>query len=216
MNPRTQVKICGVNDPAAFDAAMAAEADWVGFVFYPASPRALSPAQAAALSARARSGPRRVGLFVRPSHDEVAAALAAIRLDVLQVYGSEHQVAALKSAFGLPVWRAVPIATQADLPAACEPADALVIEPRPPEGASRPGGNAMSLDWRMLAGWRPRFPWLLAGGLTPANVAEAIRLSGTAAVDVSSGVESAPGRKSPELIAAFVAAARDPAPADAA
>jgi phosphoribosylanthranilate isomerase len=203
-----RVKICGINTPAAFDAAVAAGADWLGFVFFAASPRAVSPSQAASLSARHRDGPLRVGLFVAPDDAEIAAALAAIRLDVLQLYVDADRAADLRRRFGLPVWRAVGVTGPAQLPAQTSGIDAFVIEPKPPAGATRPGGNGQSLDWSMFADWRAPPPWLLAGGLTPANVAEAVRLSRATAVDVSSGVESSPGQKDPALIRAFVDAAR--------
>jgi phosphoribosylanthranilate isomerase len=203
-----RVKICGIADPTGFDAAVAAGADWIGFVFYPPSPRAVTPAQAAALSARHAAGPRRVGLFVSPTDEEVAAALGALRLDAVQLYVPAPRAAELRARFGVKVWRAVGVTERADLPAAAEGADALVIEPKPPPGATRPGGNARALDWSLTAGWRAPLPWLLAGGLTPANVGAALAASGAAAVDVSSGVERRPGVKDPALIADFVAAAR--------
>ncbi len=202
-----RVKICGLNDAAGFDAAVDAGADWVGFVFFPASPRAVTPAQAAALSARHRGGPLRVGLFVDPSDAGVAATLAAVKLDVLQLYVPPARAAALRQRFGVPVWRAVGVTNAAELPGA-EPVDGFVIEPKPPAGATRPGGNAVALDWSLLTGWRAPLPWLLAGGLGPDNVAAAIRASAATAVDVSSGVERSRGVKDPELIRAFVAAAR--------
>ena len=203
-----RVKVCGINSDAAFDAAVAAGADWIGFVFFPPSPRAVTPAQAAALSARHAGGPLRVGLFVEPETDAVAAALAALQLDVLQLYVAPARAAELRVRFGVPVWRAVGVSARAELPTTAEGVDGFVIEPKPPEGATRPGGNAVSLDWSLPAGWRAPAPWLLAGGLTPANVAEAIRASGADAVDVSSGVERARGEKDPALIRAFVAAAK--------
>ncbi len=203
-----RVKICGINDEVAFDAAIDAGADWVGFVFFPPSPRNVTPAEAAALSARHPGGPARVGLFVQPTEDAIAAALAAIRLDALQVYGDDIDAAALRQRFGVAVWQARGIAAATDLPRDAAGADALVIEPRAPADATRPGGNARRMDWSMLAGWHAPAPWLLAGGLDPDNVAAAIAASGASAVDVSSGVETAPGRKDPSLIRAFVAAAR--------
>lgn len=203
-----RVKICGVNDAAAFDAAAEAGADWVGFVFFPPSPRAVTPAQAAAISGRDEGGPLRVGLLVGAAIDEIASALAAVRLDAVQLYGASPPASLLRDRFGIQVWRAAGVATRADLPDAEADADALVIEPRPPPGATRPGGNAVTLDWSLLAGWAAPLPWLLGGGLTPDNVADAFALSGAAAVDVSSGVETAPGRKDPALIRRFIQAAR--------
>jgi len=203
-----RVKICGINDAEAFDTVVAVAADWLGFVFFPASPRAVTPSQAAALSARHAGGPQRVGLFVAPADADIAAALAAVKLDVLQIYASAERAASLRAAFGVPVWRAVGVTRAADLPDHADGIDGLVIEPKPPPDATRPGGNAVALDWSMLSGWQAPAPWLLAGGLTPANVAAAIRESGATAVDVSSGVERARGVKDAGLIRSFVAAAR--------
>jgi phosphoribosylanthranilate isomerase len=203
-----KVKICGVNSAAAFDAVVAAGADYLAFNFFPASPRFVTPARAALLSARHSGGPLRVGLFVEPAADEVAAALATVKLDVLQVHASLAAIAALRARFGLPVWRALGVAAPEDLPAANEAVDGYVVEAKPPPGATRPGGNAVLADWNLLAGWKANKFWLLAGGLTPANVAAALRATNAPGADVSSGVESAPGVKSPELIAAFVRQAR--------
>lgn len=202
------VKICGINDAEGFDAAVTAGADWIGFNFFPASPRYVMPATAAALSAGRTGGPARVALFVEPTDAEVAAVTAAFRPDVLQVYADVARVAALRARFGLPVWRAVGVTGPEDLPDTAAGADALLIESKAPPGATRPGGRAARFDWGVLSGWAPGFGWLLAGGLTPANVAEAIRVTGAPAVDVASGVERIPGRKDPALIAAFVAAAK--------
>lgn len=203
-----RVKICGVNDPAAFDAAVEAGADWVGFVFFPGSPRYVTADRAAGLSGRAAGGPRRVGLFVDPSDDAVEAALGALRLDALQLYASAARAAALRARFGVPVWRALGIATASDLPTNAQGVDALVLEAKAPPDASRPGGNAARFDWSVLRDWTAPAPWLLAGGLDPENVGGAIRVTGAPGVDVSSGVERAPGEKDPALIRAFIAAAR--------
>jgi phosphoribosylanthranilate isomerase len=204
----TRFKICGLNDAAGFDAAVAAGADWVGFVFFAASPRAVTPGQAAALSARHAGGPARVGLFVEPDDADIDAALAALKLDVLQIYAAPARAAALRARTGVAVWRAVGVAQPSDLPHRLDGADALLVEARPPPGATRPGGNAARLDWAMLSGWTAPGPWILAGGLDPANVAQAIAASGAPAVDVSSGVERHKGVKDPALIAAFAAAVR--------
>jgi phosphoribosylanthranilate isomerase len=203
-----RVKICGINDPAAFDAAVAAGADWLGFVFFPRSPRYVTPEQAAALSARAVGGPARVGLFVDPSDAEIDATLGAVRLDALQLYGSAARAGEVRSRFGVPVWRAIGIASPADLPTDAEGVDRLVLEAKPPRAATRPGGNALRFDWSLLRDWRAPVAWILAGGLDPGNVATAVRAAGADAVDVSSGVESALGIKSPDLIRSFVEAAR--------
>ena len=202
----TRVKICGINDRAARDAALAAGADWLGFVFFPPSPRAVTPDLAAALAAGV---PACVGLFVRPADDDIAATLARVKLDVLQVYDTPARCAALRARFARPVWRAVGVAGAADLPDAADGVDGFVIEAKPPEGATRPGGNAAMLEWSILRGWRSPLPWLLAGGLSPGNVAEAIRATGAPGVDVSSGVERERGKKDPALIRAFVARAKD-------
>jgi phosphoribosylanthranilate isomerase len=202
-----RVKICGINDPAGFDTALEAGADWIGFVFFPPSPRYVTPAQAAALSSRRPGGPPRVGLFVNPTGDDIAATLAAVPLDILQVYGPA-EIPGLRARFGLPVWRGMGISSASDLPLQAGGADALVLEAKAPATATRPGGNAQSFDWSLLSGWRAPSPWILAGGLTPANVAEAIHVTDASAVDVSSGVERQPGKKDPVLIRAFIAAAR--------
>jgi phosphoribosylanthranilate isomerase len=204
----TRVKICGINDEAAFDAAVEAGADWVGFVFFPPSPRYVASDQAAALSSRAGGGPQRVGLFVGSDEEHIAAVLKVVRLDLLQLYGPATNLAALRSRFGLPIWRACGIAAAEHLPESAEGADALVLEAKPPANATRPGGNALSFDWAVLRGWTPPAPWILAGGLTPENVRDAIRASGARAVDVSSGVERAPGDKDPDLIRSFIRSAR--------
>ncbi len=204
----TLVKLCGINSGLVFDAAVEAEADYLGLQFFPPSPRYVTPGRAAGLSARHTGGPKRVGLFVAPSDDEVRTALAAVRLDVLQVYADAARCRALRGAFGVRVWRAVGVAAAADLPTEDEGLDGFVIEPKPPAGASRPGGNAVAMDWSMLTGWRAPGFWLLAGGLNAGNVQEAIRVSGAPGVDVSSGVETAPGVKSVELISEFVLIAR--------
>ena len=199
-----RVKICGINDPVAFDAAVQGGADWIGFVFFPASPRHVTPARAAELSARSPGGPPRVGLFVDPTEAAIGAALDEIQLDILQLYGAPERIAPLRARFGLPVWRARGVAAAGDLPADTGGADAWLIEAKPPADATRPGGNAVSFDWTILRGWQAPGPWLLAGGLDPDNVAEAIRVTGAGAVDVSSGVERTRGVKDPALVRAFI------------
>jgi phosphoribosylanthranilate isomerase len=208
MPASVRVKICGINDPVAFDTAIDAGADWIGFNFFPPSPRCVSLAQAASLSSRSPGGTPRVGLFVDPTDDLIAATLDAVRLDVLQVYGVADRLATLRERFGLPIWRPIGIAAAADLPASSGGADALLLEAKPPPDATRPGGNAARFDWQLLRDWNAPAPWLLAGGLTPDNVAEAIHATGAAAVDVSSGVERERGIKDPALIRAFIANAR--------
>jgi phosphoribosylanthranilate isomerase len=212
LRPKMTVKICGINDPVAFDTAVQAGADWIGFVFFPPSPRNVTPQIAAALSARIPGGPLRVGLFVEPDITAIAHVLDTVRLDALQIYGAPDDLTAMKTRFGLPIWRAVGIATAADLPTAAMGAQRLVLEAKPPVGANRPGGNATTFDWRILAGWSAPASWMLAGGLTPQNVATAISQSEADAVDVSSGVESRKGVKDAGLIRAFITAARQGAP----
>ncbi len=209
----TWVKVCGITTPEALAAAAAAGADEVGFVFFPASPRALTPDAAAALSATLEGGPGRVGLFVDPSDDELAATLAAVPLDTIQLHGEETpaRVAEVRARFRRPVMKVLGIATEADLaamPLHAAVADRLLLDAKPPPGAALPGGNAQPFEWRLLQGIAVGRPWLLAGGLTPANVAEAIAISGAPGVDASSGMERTRGVKDVALIADFVRAAR--------
>ena len=208
-----EVKICGVNSAAALAAAAAAGADFAGFVFFPPSPRAVTPAEAAAISAAHPGGPARVGLFVDPSDEALAATLAALPLDLIQLHGAETpaRVAAVRARFGVPVMKAIGIGAAADLaliPAYAAVSDRLLLDAKPAPDAALPGGNAHPFEWGLLTGAAIGRPWLLAGGLTPANVAQAIRAAGAPGVDVSSGVERARGVKDPALIREFVAAAR--------
>ena len=203
-----RIKICGIRDEAALDAAAGAGADWVGFVFFPASPRWVPPADAGRLAHRVPEGVGAIGLFVDPAEAEIEAALLEVRLDALQIYAAAPRIAALRARFGLPVWRALGVGAASDLPTEAGGADRFVLEAKPPAEATRPGGNARPFDWSLLRGWAAPAPWMLAGGLTVATVGRAIRETGALAVDVSSGVESAPGVKDPALIRAFVAAAR--------
>lgn len=210
------IKVCGITDEAGFDAAIGAGVEWVGFVFFPPSPRFVAPERAARIAGRRKGGAQRVGLFVDPSDGEIAAALGALSLDILQVYAPLARVTFLRRRFGRPVWRPIGVAATGDLPREAEGADALLIEAKAPAGASRPGGNAQRFDWTVLAGWQAPRPWLLGGGLNAENVAAAIRASGAPAVDVSSGVERRPGEKDPALIEAFVTAVRSVRPHPAA
>ncbi|MDO5705591.1 MAG: phosphoribosylanthranilate isomerase [Paracoccus sp. (in: a-proteobacteria)] len=208
-----QVKICGLREAVHVDAAVQAGARYLGFVFFPKSPRAVTPAQAAALGADVPPGVARVGLFVNPDDALLTQTLAEVPLDLIQLHGAETsaRVAEIKALTGLPVIKAVGIAAPPDLEALWDyglVADMLLIDAKPAPGADLPGGNGLTFDWRLLAGRRPLKPWLLAGGLTPANVAEAIRLTGAPGVDVSSGVETAPGIKDAGLIRDFIASAQ--------
>jgi phosphoribosylanthranilate isomerase len=204
-----RVKICGINDPASIDAAVEGGADWTGFNFFPHSPRYLAPSRARELAARHKDGPPLVGLFVNPSAAAIAEVVAEVDLDIFQIYGADADLPTLRKRFGRPIWRPVGVSVRADLPADLNGADAVLLESKPPPDATRPGGNATRFDWTLTQGWRAPGPWLLAGGLDPDNVADAIRLSGAEAVDVSSGVEREKGVKDPALIQAFIRNARN-------
>jgi phosphoribosylanthranilate isomerase len=209
------VKICGLDGDAALEAAIEAGAALVGLVFYPPSPRSLPLATAGRIARRAGDRVRRVGVTVDPSDAELAAILAEVPLDLIQLHGKETpaRAAAIRSRFGLPVMKAVSIAGPEDVERVdgyLDSVDRLLFDAKPPRDLkdALPGGNAIAFDWRLIAGRRWPLPWMLSGGLTPANVAEAIALTGARAVDVSSGVERAPGVKDLDKIRAFVAAAR--------
>ncbi len=204
---RVRVKICGLSEPDTVDAAVRAGADWVGFVFFPRSPRCVSVGTAMALRRFVPDTVGVVGLLVKPSDAEVDAVCAALPGAILQIYDDAARCAAIRARVGAPVWRAIGVDRAEDLPVETG-LDGLVVESRPPAGADRPGGNGQEFDWRITAGWQAPSPWLLAGGLRQDNVAEAVRQSGARAVDVSSGVENAPGRKDAGMIAAFVRAVR--------
>ncbi|MCV2888411.1 phosphoribosylanthranilate isomerase [Ruegeria aquimaris] len=207
------VKICGLSEPAHVDAAAQAGARYVGFVFFPKSPRHLDLGRAADLAVGVPVGVAKVALTVNASDAELDAIVDAVPLDMLQLHGKETpgRVTEIKTRYGLPVMKAIGIAEAPDLAQIdlySDVADQLLIDAKPPRGAELPGGNGLTFDWRLLAGrkyWRK--PWMLAGGLTSENVAEAIRLTGARQVDVSSGVETAPGIKSTGMIQAFLAAA---------
>lgn len=204
-----RLKVCGLSTPEGVEAAARAGAAYVGFVFVPPSPRAVTAARARDLALATPVGVAKVGLFVDASDAEIDAVLNVVPLDMIQLHGGESpaRVAEVR-ARGLPVMKAVGMAARADLDALApyeEAADQLLIDAKAP-GAALPGGNGVPFDWGLLAGRIWGVPWMLAGGLTPGNVAEAVRVTGARQVDVSSGVESAPGVKDPRLIAAFAAA----------
>jgi phosphoribosylanthranilate isomerase len=207
-------KICGLANEEAVAAAIEGGAAYLGFVFYPPSPRAVSPACAAALCAAVPVSVRRVGLFVDADDSAIAAALDAVPLDILQFHGREgpERVAEVKTRFGRPVMKAIAIAAAADVAAAAlyeDCADLLLFDAKPPRrDGALPGGNGLAFDWHLIAGRRWRLPWMLSGGLTAALLPEAVRISGARAVDVSSGVERRPGDKDPEKIREFLAVAR--------
>ena len=207
-----RVKICGLRDVAHLRAAAEAGAAYIGLVFFPKSPRHVTIDEARALALEAPFGMAKVALMVNPSDAELDAVMQAVPLDMIQLHGSEtpERVAEVRARAGLPVMKAVGVADAADLerlPAYEAVADQILVDAKAPKGADLPGGNGLSFDWRLIAGREWAKPWMLAGGLTPDNVAEAIRLTGATQVDVSSGVEAAPGVKDAALIRAFVAAA---------
>jgi phosphoribosylanthranilate isomerase len=206
------IKICGISTPDALEAAIAAQVQYAGFVFFPSSPRDLTLTDAVALGARAGDRIARVGLFVDANDQDLAEAVAAARLDAIQLHGEETpaRTAQLAARFGLPVWKALPVACDEDVARARAyegAAELILFDAKTPKGAL-PGGIGLRFDWRLVAGWKGRTAWGLAGGLTPDNVAEAVRLTGAPLVDTSSGVESAPGVKDVDRIAAFAYAAR--------
>lgn len=208
-----RVKICGLTQAPHVAAAIAAGASYVGFVFFARSPRHLGLEAARALALEVPPGVARVALVVNPTDAELAAILQVVPVDMLQLHGSESpaRVAEVRARHGLPVMKAVGVAEADDLSAlgAYEAvADQILVDAKAPRGAPLPGGNGLAFDWRLIAGREWRRPWMLAGGLTPDNVAQAVRLTGARQVDVSSGVESAPGIKDTGRIAAFIAAAR--------
>jgi phosphoribosylanthranilate isomerase len=207
---RLAIKICGLTTPETLEAAIKARADYVGFNFYPPSPRYLPLPEATALTARADGRIARVGLFVDADDATIAETVAAARLDTLQLHGREspERAAQLRARFGLPVWKALPVAAAEDVAKAnayAGAADLVLFDAKTPKG-TLPGGMGLSFDWNLVARWKGPVAWGLAGGLTPENVAEAVRLTGAPLVDTSSGVESALGVKDSGRIAAFCAA----------
>ncbi|WP_138934589.1 phosphoribosylanthranilate isomerase [Roseovarius arcticus] len=213
MSHNIRIKMCGLKTPVDVAAAAAAGAQYVGFVFFARSPRNVSHAAAAALALAAPDGIAKVALTVDADDAALDALTAAVPLDMLQLHGGETpvRVAEIKARYGLPVMKAIGIADADDLAQIdlySGVADQLLIDAKPPKGAALPGGNALAFDWSLIAGRRWTSPWMLAGGLTPGNVAEAVERTGALQLDVSSGIESAPGVKDAELMRAFVAAAR--------
>ncbi len=207
------VKICGINTPDALAAALAAGADAVGFVFFPPSPRNLGIAAAGALAGRVNGRATKVALTVDADDTLLASIVEAVKPDMLQLHGQESpaRVASIRARFGLPMMKALPVETRADLAAVpdyAKLADRILFDARPPRGASRPGGLGTPFDWSLLEKLDLPVPFTLSGGLDPENVAEAIRVTRPDGVDVSSGVERAPGEKDPEKIRAFIRAAR--------
>lgn len=210
--PSPAIKICGLTTPETLDAAIAARADHFGLMFHEPSPRFASLAVAQALGQRARGRIGTVGVYVDASDALLGETVEAAGLTALQFHGSEtpERVAAARQRFGLPVWKVLSVATAADIDRALAylgAADLILFDAKTPKGALQ-GGMGLKFDWTLLSAWQAPCPWGLAGGLSPDNVAEAVRLTGAPLVDTSSGVESAPGVKDAGKIAAFCAAAR--------
>jgi phosphoribosylanthranilate isomerase len=210
----TAIKICGITTSAALDACLSAQATHVGLVFFPKSPRNIDIAAAAALATQASSKAKVVGLFVDPQADFIDAVRDTVRLDVIQLHGSEPPafVSRCQMQHGLEVWKAIGVKTSADLAQAHKyvgAATRILYDAKPPAKSDLPGGTGLQIDWSIFAGVQHRVPWILAGGLTAGNVAEAMARTGADFVDTSSGVESAPGVKDVDKIAAFCKAARN-------
>lgn len=208
-----RVKICGLRDTAAMAAAVDAGAAYVGFVFFPKSPRHVSLSEAKALATSVPVGVAKVALVVDPSDTELDAICDQVPLDMLQLHGDEtpERVTELRGRYGLPVMKAIGIADQDDLAQLDlygQVADQLLVDTKPPKDADRPGGNGATFDWKLLEGRRWPVPWMLAGGLTQENVAAALAISGARQLDLSSAVESAPGVKDAAKIHAFMEAVR--------
>src|SRR5438552_2666657 len=208
------VKICGLKTPETLDAALDAGADMVGFVFFPPSPRNLGREAAKILGERVKGRAKKVALWVDASDADLAAMIDALKPDMLQLHGREapERVASVRSRFRLPVMKALPVETRADLSPVhlyAKIADWLLFDGRAPRGATRPGGLGKAFDWQILEKLNPGVPFMLSCGLDAANLAEALRITHSAAVDVSSGVERAPGETDPDKIRSFVRAARD-------
>ena len=211
-NP-VSVKICGLATVHDVRACADAGANYMGLVFFEKSPRNITIPAARELALAAPMGLAKVALVVNPSDAELDAITATVPLDMLQLHGREtpERVAEVKARYGLPVMKAVGIADGDDLPkleSYFGVADQILVDAKPPKGGELPGGNGLSFDWRLIAGRRWPCPWMLAGGLTPENVAEAVKMTGAKQVDVSSGVEDAPGQKNAELIQKFVQSSR--------
>ena len=207
------VKICGLSTPETLDAALDAGADMVGFVFFPPSPRNIGLEAARKLSARVGGRARKVALTVDATDEQLALITDALAPDLHQLHGREtpDRVVVVRTRFGQPVMKALPVSTREDLNAIslyADVADRILFDARAPRGATRPGGLGQPFDWHLLENLDPKLAFMLSGGLDAANVAQAIAITRASAVDVSSGVERAPGQKDPEKIRAFIRAAR--------
>lgn len=207
------VKICGLKTPETLAAALDAGADMVGFVFFPKSPRHIDLTTAETLGRQAAGRALKVALTVDADDTALAAIIAALHPDLLQLHGHEtpDRVAAVRARFGLPVMKAIGVATADDLKdvrAFAAVSDRILFDAKAPKDAAHPGGNGLAFDWSLITGLDLSIPSMVSGGLDPANVAEALRRTGAQGVDVSSGVETAPGQKDPAKITAFVQAAK--------
>ena len=209
--PDIRVKICGLRTQADVAAVAKAGAAYAGFVFFPKSPRHLTIPEAEALALAVPVGLAKVALIVNADDAAIEAILADVPIDILQLHGAEtpERVAQVRDRFRLPVMKAVGLSGEVDLAAIMDyslVADLLLVDAKPGSGTDLPGGNGLAFDWRLLVGRKWLRPWMLAGGLTAQNVAEAVRLTGARQVDLSSGVESAPGVKDARKVAMFMTA----------
>ncbi len=207
------VKICGLSTPETLDAALVGGADMVGFVFFPPSPRHVTLDVARALGRQAKGRAVKVALSVDADDADLENSIDALKPDILQLHGKESvaRVRDIKQKFGLPVMKALAVETRADLaalPGYAAVCDRILFDAKPPKDATRPGGLGAVFDWHLLEGLDLKLPFMVSGGLTAANVAEALRITRAGGVDISSGVESAPGIKDPDMIRAFIRAAR--------
>ena len=207
------VKICGISDAVHAHAAAMHGATWLGFIFFPPSPRNLTLEAARKLAQQLPVGPKRVGVFVDASDDLLKGAVEALSLNAVQLHGNEtpEDAARIKKLLGVKVMKAVSVSTEEDITKA-DPflthVDRILFDAKPPKGAVLPGGNAVSFPWHILGDKKLPYKWMLAGGLNTENVAEAVTASGAAALDISSGVETAPGKKSSALIQDFLRTAK--------
>jgi len=207
------VKICGLSTSETLEAALAAGADMVGFVFFPPSPRHVSLEVARDLGRQVKGRASKVALSVDADDALLANSIEALQPDILQLHGKETtaRIRDIRQKFGLPVMKAIAVETRADLtalPGYADVADRILFDARAPKGATRPGGLGAAFDWHLLEKLDLKLPFMVSGGLNAANVAEAVRVTRAGGVDISSGVESAPGVKDPEMIRAFIRAAR--------
>lgn len=207
------VKICGISEPEHAHVAANAGAAYLGFIFFAPSPRNLTLQAAKALAPELPATPKRVGVFVNADKTLISDAVAALNLDMIQLHGKETpmEAAFIKETTHLPIMKAIAVSEEADIEKADPYApyvDQILFDAKPPKGAVLPGGNAVSFPWHILMGKTLPYKWLMAGGLTPKNLQDAVAASGANALDVSSGVETAPGKKSPDLIKAFLTAAK--------